>query len=88
MPQSDGGPAFPRSASHISDADLPLMTADNGSPGMSLRDYAAIMAMQGILASLTPEITLRTDDAKRALAADCYALADAMIAEREKGGGA
>lgn len=65
-----------------------MFTIDKGVPIMSLRDYAAIMAMQGILASLTAEITLRTDDAKRALAADCYALADAMLKEREKDPGA
>lgn len=69
----DGGPAFP-------------VTTDHGSvfalPGMTLRVYLAAKAMQGILAS--------TDAAQghkihvQTLAANCYTMADAMLAELAK----
>ena len=66
---NDGGPAFPR---FCEDAwGKPFVTG-----GMSLRDYFAAAAMQGILAS-------RPDYEKFAhLATDAYAIADAMLKER------
>jgi hypothetical protein len=62
----DGGPAFPRSD------ELGLHRAI---PGMSLRDWFAGMAMQGMLAD-----GIAHDGAPRF----AYRLADAMLAEREK----
>jgi hypothetical protein len=68
----NGGPAFP----------LPLGTANCAEPeqsgGMTLRDYFAAKAMQGYCAR-EDSIDSYADD----IAADAYAIADAMLAERE-----
>ena len=69
MSKDTGGPAFPAPAgvSHITEQ------------GMTLRDYAAIKAMQGVLASgnlpkFTPDLDV----------AECsYRLADAMLKARQ-----
>jgi hypothetical protein len=45
---------------------------------MSLRDYFAAAAMQGLLANID------TTSGKAQLAKSCYALADAMLAERAR----
>ena len=72
--KNDGGPAFPTltSGSHSSGTWLPDMT-----DGMSLRDWFAGMALQGMLAQggeASP-----TDYAMAA-----FRMADAMLAERNK----
>jgi len=51
-------------------------------PGMTLRDYAAIKAMAGLLAS-NAMYGGKTDD-RVSLARDAYATADALLAERER----
>ena len=48
---------------------------------MSLRDYFAAKAMQAIISG--PEETM--PDNPETIAADAYAMADAMLAERERG---
>ena len=48
--------------------------------GMSLRDYLAAKAMQGFLASAT-----LFDQSDGVISAYAYRMADAMLAEREKG---
>jgi hypothetical protein len=50
-------------------------------PGMSLRDYFAAKAMQGLLAD--PSI-LEEEGIHEAYAASAYRFADAMLAERGK----
>lgn len=71
-----GGPAFPVSEEAI----------QRNMTGASLRDYFAAKAMQGYLSSFHPhdepvEYAMR-------IAEDSYALADAMLAARGKGGAA
>lgn len=69
MTKDTGGPAFPAPAgvSHITEQ------------GMTLRDYAAIEAMQGFLASGNlPQLTSDSDIAKHS-----YAMADAMLKARQ-----
>lgn len=81
--QNDGGPAFPV---------LPPIGPDNQEPpgfpypsdGMSLRDWLAGQALAGILQGLMKGI--RPEDVPR-MAADCYGIADAMLAERAKARG-
>lgn len=72
----DGGPAFPRSGE----------TADcEPQDGMSLRDWFAGMAMQGLIAAgaHTPEdVTAKFTD--ELVASWSYSQADAMLAERER----
>ena len=82
-----GGPAFP----------LPLGTANCSEPeqsgGMSLRDYFAGKALNGICASFSDydarEMMIQNAiaaerDAKEQVAFAAYEYADAMIAERAK----
>ncbi len=52
--------------------------------GLSLRDYFAAMAMQGLCVNLNPEMTGH-QQTTRSLAANAYVLADEMISVREKG---
>jgi len=47
MSIEDGGPAFPRSET----GDAEVGQIDEGAPGMSLRDWFAGMALQGLLAA-------------------------------------
>lgn len=73
----DGGPAFARD-SHI-DAKTGLIVQQNG---MSLRDW---FAGQVLASSLAYGYT--SPDGRRWVAEHAYAQADAMLAERLKGGG-
>ena len=78
MPKNDGGPAFPIRCSGGIGTDETYHYAG----GMSLRDWFAGMALQGILLSkntesLNQHIGMATKGA--------YLLADAMLKEREKG---
>ena len=66
---NDGGPAFP---STITDDSLHV-------GGMSLRDYFAAKAMQGLLS-----MDLKPDVENEELAEAAYAIADAMIKERTR----
>ena len=74
-PQDNGGPAFPTTQKNFAPEEV-----DFGSPGMSLRDWFAGMALQG---------TIQPHGAgeggyRRVLAANCYATADAMLAARKE----
>lgn len=70
---NDGGAAFP-----VPNDDRP--GAYPAEPGMSLRDWFAGMALANYVgADREPALTF--DD----VAADCYAMADHMLAERAKG---
>jgi hypothetical protein len=71
---NDGGPAFPLS-------DIEWTNARRHNNGMSLRDYFASAALQGLLASSKDIIGM--SEANYATAA--YLQADAMLAERNKG---
>lgn len=64
----DGGPAFPRDERHL------------GHNGMTLRDYFAAKAMQGLITSRHPDH--HGQDGPAQLAYDAYLIADAMLAAR------
>jgi hypothetical protein len=51
-----------------------------GCPGITLRDYVAVAALQGILA--TDTYAHDSDSDQRLAARDAYSLADAMLAAR------
>ncbi len=82
----DGGPAFPFEWRNTGDYNA---SAPNGEvvppcryvnlPGMTLRDYFAAAALQGILANQVDEIGTGSDMANLA-----YQMADIMLAERSK----
>jgi len=65
---NDGGPAFPNIG----------YTIDKNYNGMTLRDWFAGMALQGNATRLC-----NPHNHRDILAADCYDIADAMIAARE-----
>lgn len=61
----------------------PAFPINAGTPGMTLRDYFAAAALTGLLASSTP----RKDSGRFVIetSKSAYAMADAMLAQREKG---
>lgn len=71
----DGGPCFPQLAK--------AGTVAVSKGGLTVRDWFAGQAMRAILETDEYQIA----EGRRILAINCYALADAFIAEREKGGG-
>jgi hypothetical protein len=91
-PIDDGGPAFPFTPNE--QTILPNgtwnQTYEPGESGMSLRDWFAGMALQGIVGStvyVTAIVTAEDADPPKILqsfAANAYDIADAMIAERNK----
>ena len=52
--------------------------------GMTLRDYFAAQAMQGMLSHPECDYTPMTASAQTQAAADAYGMADAMVAARER----
>ncbi len=66
MSKDNGGPAFPSE------------TNSDYFYGMTLRDYFAAKAMQGLLADMVEETTAQK------LAECSYSVADAMLQERNK----
>jgi len=73
----DGGPAFPTM----------LYELGGESDGMTLRDWYAGMAMQGMLAGLDRDaqrFLQREAEPTATMATACYKMADAMIQERRK----
>lgn len=71
MNKNTGGPAFP--GSYTGNHGMPVW-----SDGMTLRDYFAAKAMQAALSIRLPEDELET------CAKYSYAMADAMLAVRDK----
>jgi hypothetical protein len=76
QPINDGGPAFPceeqiRCNGEV--CDIRKFT------GMTIRDYFAAAALQGLLASIQPNQLWSGDD----VAITCYRTADVMLKARE-----
>ena len=71
--QNDGGRAFPTG----------FISNGGNAGGMSLRDYLAAAALQGILMNYATEKYGVTEDT---VAKYAFRYADAMLAERAKGG--
>lgn len=76
MAKNDGGPAFPLQSIG------PDFAA--GYAGMTLRDYFAAKALVGFMGSGDADWAERPESFAR----EAYRMADAMLAEREKGGAA
>ena len=76
MTQNDGGPAFPSEEPSFVERDDIL----GYNRGMSLRDYFAAKAVQGLLAQ-SCGTALESDPSRGAQYA--YAIADAMLKARE-----
>lgn len=81
MARDDGGAAFPRPmGGYLTKSGHRY---NYGAQGMSLRDYFAAAALQGLLAAPDPIGTDARNHSVRA-AAWAYELADAMLAERKE----
>ena len=74
MSNNTGGPAFPG-------VDYLSQHGKKNPEGMTLRDYFAAKAMQGMLSGKL--INTKT----AVIAQDCYAMADAMLKQREVSNG-
>lgn len=81
MAINDGGPAFPATTVHVL-ADGQVMRFEG--PGMSLRDWFAGMALQGMIASHGTAHSAWDTVAPDANASLAYTIANAMLREREQ----
>ena len=80
--RNDGGPAFPRPLSKLSPEEFSVEQ-----DGMSLRDWFAGMALQGLLAATEPDDYGKSsiDDGVRAcLVRESFRAADAMLEARKQ----
>lgn len=77
MTKDGSGPAFPQQFKGTTEPSL---------SGMTLRDYFAAKAMQGLLASgwCTDARELTPGHGERTVADDAYVMADAMLGARKK----
>lgn len=85
MKNNDGGPAFPEGGNNINSGYWEIYG------GMSLRDYFAAKAMQGLLCNSEVERYRQTIDGRvsesrqiEAISQMCYEMADAMLKSREE----
>lgn len=81
MSVNDGGPAFARPTSVNTDGCIEFAQV-----GLSMRDYFAAAALPGVIAARTALVNadLSNDLGQESIAEECYELADALIAERER----
>jgi hypothetical protein len=80
MDINDGGPAFPIAEAFDERTGNVTQYASNG---MSLRDYFAAKAMQGLLANPGCEYSPMNIEAVEQVTSDAYALADFMLKARD-----
>jgi hypothetical protein len=88
MNKNDGGPAFPdvRRLTLLSNYTIDAPTKEviyTNASGMTLRDYFAAKAMASLI-DRSNELAMNQKEWRPALAAASYAIADAMLAERDK----
>jgi hypothetical protein len=79
-PPNDGGPAFP--------VDANLRSGYRQDEGMSLRDWFAGQALPGVMAVCRGDTLAEGETSPQMFARKSYAVADAMLAERARIGGA
>jgi hypothetical protein len=83
MSKETGGPAFPVGDIVERDEKGHLHGPVIGSAGMTMRDYLAAKAMQGILSN-PGQLDNVNDEAARWVARDAYLVADAMLKARNQ----
>ncbi|WP_312387671.1 hypothetical protein [Pseudomonas sp.] len=76
MSKDTGGPAFPTVDANREE--------DYGTRGMSLRDYFAAKALQGLISTSGAPCLLGMGGCENETASTAYKLADAMLAARVK----
>lgn len=79
---NDGGPAFPSLGEDIQDEATGRLIGVQNYRGMSLRDWFAGMALQGMLSSWPEGVDMKPCTT----AIIAYGFADALLGEREKKG--
>lgn len=86
-PINDGGPAFPSPIAFDPTRDRVVAITEfaEGFSGMTLRDYFAAAALQGLIAGTLADGSTFIKGGEPFHAAAAYATADAMLAVREKG---
>ncbi|MDO8706723.1 MAG: hypothetical protein Q7J84_17475 [Sulfuricaulis sp.] len=88
MSKPDGGPAFPTPMQIGANAEGTWFSMQPVSGGMTMRDYFAAVALQGIVSKLPftrpIETRLQAIEANAEAARGAYCYADAMLAERDK----
>lgn len=82
MSRETGGPAFPREDYQANGYEDNHCGTKLGQEGMTLRDYFAAKAMQGMTTDIRQVSRLDGQSYATAIASMSYALADAMIAAR------
>ncbi len=75
-----GGPAFPTNYFYDQDSEQEVLPM----PGMTLRDYFAAKAMQGLLSSPRAPLGGKEDVTDLLIAKLAYVAADAMLKAREQ----
>jgi len=78
MNKNDGGPAYPHEK--VTNRTGPVITKWKNYPGMSLRDWFAGMALQGMMS----DSRFREELKAIGVAKYSYTIADDMLQEREK----
>ena len=78
MNKETGGPAFPTEAY---DLDRKVCVREEG---MTLRDYFAAKAMQGLVADRRHVVGMGLPSKEKQYAESAYDIADSMLAERAK----
>jgi hypothetical protein len=84
---NDGGPAFPQEADYIRNNSGGYDFKVDHHPGMTLRDYFAAAALQGILASTLYQQWAQGGEPKQVIIDSgkaAYAFAEGMLKAREE----
>lgn len=81
--KQDGGPAFPRRLPDVRVPPADALRIVEQHAGMSLRDFFAAAALQGLCAAHSAEGEWTHGSAEHTVRT-AYAMADAMISHREK----
>lgn len=80
--KNTGGPAFPTAPQQVWDGDRDIQIGERpGASGMTLRDYFAAKAMQGLIYQATRKPN--TEDELLWLGERSYQIADQMLKARE-----
>ena len=83
--RNDGGPAFPRAMSQFDGGTHMIGDPEFAQEGMTLRDYFAGQALAGMCSELSSLTNAKQADVLRVVTGSAYEMADAMLAERDKG---
>lgn len=81
-PINDGGPAFPVKTFSVDTFGTPILSVDE--QGMTLRDYFAAKAMQGLLSQPLSDGAEWEENYLEIIATESYKMADEMLKARQQ----